>query len=92
MTAYNDESINKPLPRHIGVWDDRPRFLGMFASYAIPKGAKQPPLIGIGDHLVTCPGCAVSSGEVHPSLLAIFLYVHVAGRIYTVSWPTWARF
>jgi hypothetical protein len=92
MSLYVDEAMAKPVKRHIGVWDDNPRFLGMFASYDVPPGAVNPPMIGVGDHLVTCRGCAESKGEVHPALHAIFMYLHVQGRIYTVSWPTWAEF
>jgi hypothetical protein len=92
MKIYNDESSNPPLPKHIGIWDDRTRFLGVFSSYTIPEGNKKPRRVGIGDHLITCTSCAVAGREVHPSLYAIVIYIRFGNRLYTASWPTWARF
>lgn len=86
---YRDASGDQPAKKHVGVWDDRPRFLGMFSSYKIPpQKAGMPSIIGVGDHLVTC---LCGAHEQHPRLLTVFGYVRVSHRLYTVSWPTWAR-
>ena len=85
IDVYNDETTNPPLKRHIGVWSDRPRFLGMFESTPIPPGEEhKAPRIGFLDHFITCRGCGK-----HPVLAAICFYVKAAGRVHSVSWPSW---
>lgn len=88
---FNDEAFNKQIPSGLAVWDDRPRFLGMFASYDVPPDKKDVYMFGIGDHLVTCRGCASRKGGVHPTLHTLFAYFHTSGKLFTVSWPTWAK-
>lgn len=90
--AYNDEQSNQPPEKtELNIWDDRPRFLGMFSSYAVPPESKVVRLVGFANHMVTCMNC-IRHGQVHPKPLVSLVYVRVGKRIYTASWPTWLVF
>lgn len=90
---FNDVSQAIKPKKKIGIWDDRNRILGMFSVYEIPAPTlAKTPRVGFGDHLQTCRGCPGQSGEVHPRMHALFVFVKLGGKLYTVSWPTWAEF
>lgn len=88
MTAYNDDSTNKPpvAPKNkIGVWDDSPLVLGAFYASPIPPNAKKPPLFGTVDFLVTCRTCLLH-GQPHPKLNSVGLYLRVGNHIVAGTW------
>lgn len=88
--AYNDTSALPPPKKMLGMWDDRPRFLGMFSTF---HGLPPNPLLksfGFADHFVSC-GCGANKGERHPAFHARCVYVNFGGSLFTISWPTWLK-
>lgn len=77
--------------QRVGLWDARPRFLGMFQVFdvAMAPGTYPPiPAVGMLDHLVTCE-CGTKGVPTHPKFHAACVYAKFGSVIFSVSWPTW---
>jgi hypothetical protein len=86
--TIDDTAGRPPIKKMLALWDDRPRFLGMFSSFhGIPKNPLLK-IVGFADHFVTC-GCGGHGGQRHPAFLARCVYVKLGASIHTLSWPTW---
>lgn len=87
MTPYNDEA-NNPVPKEptkVGIWDDRPLFLGMFGSYPIPRDNKIKRVVGIADFFHTCETC-LKRGQPHPKFYGNGAYVKFGAKIFVAHW------
>lgn len=88
-----NEQLPLPFPKtKLGLWDPRPRFLGMFQMYTLHPTELQAgghvPVMGILDHLVHCE-CGTAGAPIHPKFHAAAAYVRFGLTIVSVSWPTW---
>lgn len=90
QATFDDKNGRVPVKKMLGMWDDRPRFLGMFSTFHGMPPNSLLKSVGFADHFVTC-GCGGGKGERHPAFHARCVYVRFGGSLFTLSWPTWLK-
>ena len=96
IPAIYDQKSNPRLGRHIGIFTDAPRFLGIFLLHMIPAAAmekskaegKPTPFVGFVDLFRVCRSCP----QPHIGLDEIGVFVRFGNALVSIFWPSWLSF